>query len=264
MRPMHGAYKDEMLQQAIASSNEILFMAFDDTLKESSVKNKVDGIAKYYDHVSNKFVWGHKIFTSCIVNDNDFSAPFEFRLFLDKRYCREEKIRYTKITNMALELIDQFELIDSKGKHKVNLFDIGYANRKTLNRSIKAGIDFVSKVKKTKKFIYKEETKRADGLNRTLRISGEVKIKDKIIEYSEPIEVEWKGVKDKNRIPKKLYLMKARLKGKKHVQYFITSMNLVGAEILRIYSYRWPIETMHKDLKQNFGFGDYMVRDLMP
>ncbi len=252
---MQEPYEDYMLQRAIDGSKEYLFLIFDDTLKKSSVKNRVDGIAKYFDYVDKRFVWGHKIFTSCIANDNEFVAPFRNQIFLNKQYCREEKIRYKKITNMPLDLIDQFEMIDSKGRKKVALFDIGYANRKTLKRLINAKIDFVTKVKNNKKFIYKGKMKRAKDLNHILRISNEVKIKDATYEYSELIEVEWLGVG-------KLYLMKSKLKGAEDVQYLITNMCLEGAKILELYSYRWLIESMHKDLKQNFGFGDYMVRDL--
>lgn len=252
---MQEVYEDDVVKRAIETSKEYLFLIFDDTLKKSSVKNKVDGIAKYFDHVEKKFVWGHKVFTSCIANDNEFSAPYKGQIFLSRQYCKSQGIRYKKLTHMPFDLIDQFGLIDSRDKHKVALFDIGYANKRTLNRLIKADLHFVTKVKVNKKFIYNGELKRTEGLNRTLRICNEVKIKDAIYEYSEPIEVVWPKVGS-------LYLMKTKLKGAKEVQYLITNMKINGEGTLRLYSYRWLIEPMHKDLKQNFGFGDYMIRNM--
>lgn len=252
---MQESYEDIAIKNAIETSREYLFLIFDDTLKKSSIKNKVEGIAKYFDHVDKKFVYGHKIFTSCIANDNEFSAPFKGQVFLSKQYCRSEGIRYRKLTRMPYDLIDQFSTIDSRDKHKVALFDIGYANKGTLNRLVKAKVDFVTKAKGSKKFVYKGETKNAYKLNHTLRICNTVKIKDATYEYSEPVEVVWPKVGT-------VFLMKAKLKGAKEVQYLVTNMKISGEETLRLYSYRWLIEPMHKDLKRNFGFGDYMVRDM--
>ena len=57
--------------------------------------------------------------------------------------------------------------------------------------------------------------------------------------------------------------MRSRLKGHEEVQYFVTDIAaLGGAEILELYSKRWEIESMHRDLKQNIGFGDYMIRKI--
>ena len=92
-----------------------------------------------------------------------------------------------KMTYMPFDLINQFGLIDSRDKHKVALFGVGYANKRTLNRLTKTDIDFVTKVKKNKKFVYKGELKSAKNLNRTLRICNKVKIKDAVYEYSESI-----------------------------------------------------------------------------
>lgn len=252
---MQEIYEEDAVRKAIETSKDYLFLIFDDTLKKSSVKNKVDGIAKYFDHVEKKFVWGHKIFTSCIANDNEFSAPYRGQVFLSRQYCRSEGIRYKKLTYMPFDLIDQFALIDSKDKHKVALFDIGYANKRTLNKLIETPIDFVTKVKGNKKFMYEGQIRRARELNHTLRICGEIKIKEAVYEYSNPIEVVWPKVGT-------VYLVKVKLKGAKEVQYLVTNMKISGDETLRLYSYRWLIEPMHKDLKQNFGFGDYMIRDM--
>jgi hypothetical protein len=252
---MQEIYEADVVKRAIETSKDYLFLIFDDTLKKSSVKNKVDGIAKYFDHVEKRFVWGHKVFTSCIANDNEFSAPYKGQVFLSRQYCKSQGIRYKKLTYMPFDLIYQFGLIDSGDKHKVALFDIGYANKRTLNRLIKTDLDFVTKVKSNKKFVYKGELKRTENLNRTLRICNEVKIKDAVYEYSEPIEVVWPKVGT-------LYLTKTKLKGAKEVQYLVTNMKISGEEVLQLYSYRWLIEPMHKDLKQNFGLGDYMIRDM--
>ena len=73
---MQEIYEDDVVKKAIETSKDYLFLIFDDTLKKSSVNNKVDGIAKYFDHVEKRFVWGHKVFTSCIANDNEFSPAY--------------------------------------------------------------------------------------------------------------------------------------------------------------------------------------------
>jgi hypothetical protein len=57
--------------------------------------------------------------------------------------------------------------------------------------------------------------------------------------------------------------MRSRLKGHEEVQYFVTDIAFLGGtEILELYSKRWEIGPTHRDLKQNIGFGGYMVRKI--
>jgi len=233
-----------------------VFLIFDDTVKPVSVKNKIEGVAKYFDHAEKRYVWGHKFFTSAITNGDGLTMPFELEMYRKRNDCGVHEIKYRKITNVAKEIVEKFALIDTGLKEKIALFDIFYACKKILKTCIKSAVRFVTKVKSNKKFVVKGKTSNAKKLYRSMPFVGETTIKNSTYEYSEPISVEWDGVGD-------VFLMRSRLKGHEEVQYFVTDIAFLGGtEILELYSKRWEIESMHRDLKQNIGFGDYMVRKI--
>lgn len=247
-------YNDNAIRTVVNKSGEYVFLIFDDTIKAVSSKNKMEGVEKYFDHAEKRYVWGHKVFTSCITNGFGFTTPFEFKMYRRRLEARRSKVPYRKITNVAKETIEKFATYDCRGKQKVALFDIYYASQRILRTCVKLIVHFVTKVKSNKKFIVGNKEMHARDVDKWLPFYREVKIKGEIYEYSEPIQVEWEGVG-------KMFLMRSRLKGAEEVQYYITDLNLSGNAILKTYSNRWEIEVMHRDLKQNFGFGDYMIRN---
>lgn len=251
LKQKYGSYA---LKHVIDKSGKYLFLVFDDTVKPVSTKNKMEGVEKYFDHTEKRFLFGHKFFTSCITNGYGLTIPFEFEMYRRRAEARRRGVSYRKITNIAKETIEKFGMMNCGDKEKVALFDVYYASKRLLKTCIKSLVHFVTKVKSNKKFILGKKEMNAQKFDSLLPFYREIKVKGRIYEYSEPIEVEWEDVG-------KVFLMRSRLFGSEKVQYYVTDMNLTGGAILKTYGNRWEIETMHKDLKQNFGFGDYMVRN---
>jgi len=249
-------YEEYAIVNVLKNSNKYVFLIFDDTVKPVSVKNKIEGVAKYFDHAEKHYVWGHKFFTSAITNGNGLIVPFVIEIYRKRIDSKMHGIKYRKITNMAKETVEKFALVDTGSKEKVALFDIFYACQKILKTCIKSAVHFVTKVKSNKKFIVNDKILNVKELSRFMPFVGETIIKDSRYEYSKPISVEWNGVGT-------VFLIRSRLKGHREVQYFITDIaSLNGAEILELYSKRWEIESMHRNLKQSIGFGDYMIRKI--
>lgn len=247
-------YDAHSLKQVIDKSGEYVFLIFDDTVKSVSIKNRMEGVEKYFDHSEKRYVWGHKFFTSCITNGYGLIMPFEIKMYRRRLEARRNKVPYRKITNVAKETIEKFALMDCNNRVKVAIFDIYYAAKRILKTCIKSEVKFVTKVKANKKFIFGKRELHAREFEKLLPFYREVKIKGEIYEYTEPIEVEWEGVG-------RVSLMRSKLKEADKVQYYITNLNISGSAMLKMYSNRWEIEVMHRDFKQTFGFGDYMVRN---
>jgi len=255
MKGLREKYEEYAIGNVLKNSSKYVFLIFDDTVKPVAVKNKIEGVAKYFDHAEKHYVWGHKFFTSAITNGNGLIEPFVIEMYRKRIDSKIHKIKYKKITNIAKETVEKFALINTGSKEKVALFDTFYACKKILKTCIDSSVHFVTKVKSNKKFIFNNKILNVKELSKFMPFVGEITIKDSIYEYSKPISVEWNGVGT-------VFLIRSRLKGHKEVQYFITDLALNGAEILELYSKRWDIESMHRDLKQNVGFGDYMVRKI--
>lgn len=247
-------YNSYAIGRVLNKSGEYVFLIFDDTVKPVSVKNKIEGVERYFDHVEKRFIYGHKFFTSCVTNGFGLTEPFEFEMYRRRAEARRKGVPYRKITNTAKETIEKFAEFDTGNKRKVAIFDIYYAAKRILKTCQKSMVSFVTKVKSNKKFVFGKRELHAKEFDKWLPFYREIKIKGEVYEYSEPIEVEWEDVG-------KVYLTRSKLKGANGVQYYITDLHLSGGAILKMYSNRWEIETMHRDLKQVFGFGDYMVRN---
>ena len=250
---LQNQYSEYAVKNVVENCQNYVFLIFDDTVKPVSVKNKMEGVEKYFDHAEKRYVWGHKFFTSAITNGDGLTMPFEIEMYRRRKEARRSCVPYRKITNVAKETVEKFALVDTGRKEKVALFDIFYACRKILKTCIKSAIRFVTKVKANKKFVFDGETTNIKKLYRSMPFTEEVTIKNSIYEYSQPILAEWPDVGN-------VFLVRSRLKGHDEVQYFVTDIESSGEEVLTLYSKRWEIESMHKDLKQNVGFGDYMVR----
>lgn len=246
-------YGEYAIKNVVENSQKYVFLLFDDTIKPVSVKNKMEGVEKYFDHAEKRYVWGHKFFTSAITNGDGLTMPFEIEMYRRRKEARRSGVPYRKITNVAKETVEKFALVDTGEKEKVALFDIFYACKKILKTCIKSAVNFVTKVKANKKFVFNKEITNVKKLYRSMPFTGRVTIKNSIYEYSEPILAEWPGVGS-------VFLIRSRLKDHKEVQYFVTDIESSGEGILTLYSKRWEIESMHRDLKQNVGFGDYMIR----
>ena len=256
VKGLQEKYEEYAILNVLKNSSKYVFLIFDDTVKPVSVKNKIEGVAKYFDHAEKHYVWGHKFFTSAITNGNGLTVPFVIEIYRKRSDSRVHGIKYRKITNIAKETVEKFALIDTGLKEKVALFDTFYACKKILKTCIQSEVHFVTKVKSNKKFIVNNKILNVKELSRFMPFVGETIIKDSRYEYSKPISVEWNGVGT-------VFLVRSRLKGHKEVQYFITDIAFLnGTEILELYSKRWEIESMHRDLKQSIGFGDYMTRKI--
>lgn len=248
-------YNVKFVNDVIDQSEKQVFFIIDETVKEVSKEGKIEGVSKHFDHSENRFVFGHKFLTSAVTNGNGLLVPLMPEFFLSRPKAKELGFHYKKITTMAMKKIDEIALIDTKGKDKVLLFDTFYAIRKILKRVIKSAMHFVTRIKPNKKIIYNGEEIHARDLNRRLKLTNTATMGKTTYRFSEPAKVEWKGFG-------KINVIRVYDENQEKTAYLITDMDIDAETIIRYYRTRWEIETMHKNLKQNFGFADYMVRKL--
>ena len=228
---------------------------FDDTIKHHKYAKHIDGLGTHHDHLENDYSRGHSLVTAGIKQE-DYFYPTNCELYQRKEEIRDLSSFKTKI-EIAQAMLDQFlDKVDNV------LMDSWYSKAEILKRISKEGKTFFTMLKKNRNF----------KLNR--------KVKRQLQEYNKYIHNrEYKQVFVNNQhhlvcekigyLPDvgKVKILFTKFynpitKVAKEVHYLCTNnVKLSAKQILLKYKDRWPIETFHRDIKQNFGFEKCIIRN---
>ena len=223
------------------------YLLFDDTLNIREGKS-VEETQYHHDHNSNSFVKGHQYFTSMI-----FTEYAQFPLFPKLYSCNTDN----KI-EMAKDIVDK--AIESIGIYGV-LFDSWYSDKKIMNKCIAKGVKVICAIKTNRKVSFR----RGEWLplakfskNQTFDENTIYLIDDEEFIVNEYL-AKLKSMPDVKLIISRIRDRKSR---EFHSPFHLisTDKNDTIVNIIREYSYRWNIETFHRDIKQNLGFASCMAR----
>ncbi|NCC70880.1 hypothetical protein EOM09_04825 [bacterium] len=244
----------EEIESKLDLSQEIDFI-FDDTLKRHKYAEHIYGLGVHHDHLNGGYSKSHCLVTGGL-RQGYYFYPTNCELYQNQDEISDISSFQTKI-EIAKAMLEQW--LD-----KVNnvLMDSWYSSQEILKMIFEKGKTFLTMLKKNRNF--KENRK----------------IKRQLQEYPKYIlPKEYKKVFVNNKwhlVHEKIGFLPGVGKVKilftkfynpttkevKELHYLCTNnVNLSVEEILFKYKDRWPIETFHKDVKQNLGFERCIIRN---
>ena len=244
----------ELLTMLKPTKGETVEFILDDSKKQKRGK-VMEAVGWIRDPLTGKSIRGHQ-FVTATVRFRGHSIPFGIRLYIKKEDCRSLGRDFKKTTQMAAELISEFEP-PQKVKVKV-LFDSYYLCPVVVKSCRKKGFRFVS-VLKSNRNLFKNGRKLKTGKygknmfrnhkKKTLCIcksNGNVKYR-----Y---IDAGWMDVGKIGR----LHVIFSRKNADPKILGLVTDApKLSACQMIRTYDDRWSIEVFFKDTKQLLGLGQY-------
>ena len=207
------------------------------------------------DPLTGRTIKGHQYLTATL-HFRGYTIPFGIRLYLKKEHCKALKQPFKKITQMAAELIEQFEA--PKGVHVRVLFDSYYLCPTVVNACRQQGFHFVSTLKSNRNLYKKGRKLKAGTYGRNLYKRSPKKTyrlkKSQGTVHFRYVDAGWLQVSRLGR----LHVVLSRKNGERKVLGLVTDdPTLSASQIMRTYNHRWSIEVFFKDSKQLLGLGQY-------
>ena len=225
----------------------------DDTIQEKPYTDENEVMCWHYDHTKGRAVQGFNLL-NCLYYVNGISIPVAFELIKKPvQYCdlKTRKLKraslYTKNELMRNMLL---VCVQNKLKFRFVLFDTWFSSKENMCYIKKDLVkDFICALKSNRLAAVSEEDHQA---NRFTSI-------DELPWQEETLFIGW--LKD---VPFPMSLVRqvfANKDGSTGILYLACSDTTVKrGQILATYQKRWPVEVLHKSLKQNAALGKAPVR----
>ena len=256
-------------------------LIIDDTSKNKSGKY-VEYLSRFFDHSQQTYYNGYQVIFATWSNLRT-CIPIDLALKTGKKRCKHarkgnyaknshtfKRYKESRLSKLKISISMIYNALKHRIKFNYVLWDSWYSCSEAFvfvfTKLIPKKIHLVSMIKvNNEKYKYcdqdltlKEIYKKA-GKWKSFESNG---IKYKSVE----VEIMDKSSKRK-KIIGKVKLCFFRFPGQKRNKYKVllcTDTQLAEEEILEIYTYRWSIEVMIKDLKQYFGFNQSMSSKYAP
>lgn len=221
---------------------------------------KVENARKH--HSGSGFVNGHKFINFVILTPNGI-IPLASIPTHTKKYCRENKIRYQKENQIIEQWIEEFAhsgiFTLEQIKQTLFLLDSGYDAKKIQQKIREIGAHFVVALK-SNRVIQGKQVRQYFRKNRrwlpwkSIRLHVGNGGRQSRRKYSIRTAT---GVTLKGYGQVTVACSKAQSRARKPIKYLAASdPEMTGRQIIVWYAKRWSIELWHKEMKQNYGFGD--------
>ncbi|MGH7889827.1 MAG: IS701 family transposase [Thermodesulfobacteriota bacterium] len=257
-----AALRETALSQLKAmkpGKREEIFLILDDT-GISKTGKEMEGAKGYWDHATGEYRWGHTVLFAFILF-RDKLIPWSLKIYLGKDYCRDEKIVFKKLTEMAAEIIRDFQA--PCGLKVTVLFDSYYLAQKIVWACVAKGFFFISTLKTNRNLWFKGRKQKVGKLGKKLLKKKTAKI---VLKNGKGQSVTYRAKKIEAQIPKaggKVVIVFSRRGKEKGFLAIVTNdLGLSEKAVLKRYAKRWWIEVFFKEGKQLLGLGDYKTRDL--
>jgi hypothetical protein len=247
----------EMIRMLNPKKGETLYFIIDDSKKGKRGK-KMEAVGWLHDHVSGKSLWGHQ-YIKAMISVGGFTIPFGVRLYVKKEDCHRLQVPFTKVTQLAADLIRSFH--PPKGLNVVVLFDTYYLCPCVVTACRAKRFHYVSTLKANRNlFLHSRKLKAGEWSTRLFRRTE----KSTLTVRKEHGSVQYRYVDGARRTVGKLgplHLVISR-KNKERAKVLLVTdhPSLSAARIIKAYDTRWNIEVFFKDTKQLLGLGHYQNR----
>lgn len=249
----------------LTSSGRENVLILDDSPYPRNRSKKVELLARVYDHVSNKYFKGFRLFQLGWSDGNSF-LPVDFALMssskesnryqemnakIDKRSCgyKRRKEAIGKSTDLIIPMIKRAFAFGIKADYLLMDSWFGFP---TIISKAKKYIDVICMLKNTPNIFYYDEDKTLTlgGIYKSFRKKrGRTNIKGSRI-----VEIEHEG--QRNQV--KIVFVRNRNKKRAWLAILSTDTQLSDEDIVRIYGKRWDIEVFFKMAKQHLRMTNEM------
>lgn len=235
-------------------------LIIDDILSEKTGKH-IALCGKHYDHTEKQFKWGHS-YVSSVLCHRDGITPVDLKIYVKEKDCSRYAWDFKTKNQILRETID--EACKSQLPFDCVAFDAWYSSRENIENIDEKGLACVFQIK----------------TNRKIKWNGKkIPIDKWYDEYGKDLPhktIEIKPFHDARKryhvMVKNVYVCCLKRKIKLIVSHSGESISaepkFIGTNrcswnagfILTRFSYRWTIETMHRDFKQHLGLEECEMR----
>lgn len=253
------ALSARIIREAITpldSEDRANVLIIDDSMYERNRSQKVELLAKVYDHAKRCYKSGFRMLTlgwsdgstflpvnSVLLSTENRKNRINEAAAVDKRTvgCKRRMLAVQKGTLAMLELLRSARKADIPAKYV--LFDSWFSSPSSLHAVKGLGYDVIAMIKKTPKMFF-----RYNGEDMPLTsIYSKNKKRRGRSRYLLSVMVD--VVKDGESIPARVVYVRNRNKRKEYLCLISTDISLSEDEIIRIYGKRWDIEVFFKVCK---------------
>jgi len=247
----------EMLKMLNPKKGETLSLIIDDSKKGKRGK-KMEAVGWLHDHVSGKSLWGHQ-YIKAMISIRGYTIPFGIRLYVKKEDCHRLQVPFTKVTQLAAELIRAFQ--PPEGLNVIVLFDTYYLCPCVVNACRAKRFHFVSTLKANRNlFLHHRKVKAREWCSRLFKRTTKSTLRIR----KEHGSAQYRYIDAGRRAVSKLgplHLVVSRKNRERAMVLLVTDHpSLSARRIITSYDTRWNIEVFFKDTKQLLGLGHYQNR----
>lgn len=237
---------------------EVLYLILDDT-RNAKRGRTMPAIQKIWDHAAQRFVRGHIIVTAAVLF-RGVTLPWRFTLWLPEGYCKTERLKYRKQTDIAADLIAAFT--PPKGVKVRVLFDAFYLCKPVTAACENKGFTWFS-VASRNRLLQRER-----GATRSLGdlAPGVVKHHGRNVRMKRARGWRWLRIATVVGRLKKIgtvrvvFSKRPRDPWRNLVAIATNETKLTAREVVANYERRWAIEVLFKELKGTLGLGEYQMQ----
>lgn len=228
------------------------YLVIDDTLIEKTGK-QIPEVGRFYDHGNGRYVLAHNIVTSHYVTPRG-CFPIGYKLYLKR--AKTDKTYTSKIEH-AKELVS--EAINAGFSFKTVVYDAWYFSKELCDHIEQLGLNWLG-VAKSNRIIFNHGNRLNLQQFRAMLSPSDFK---KIELNGKVCYGFTKTVKMSKLGNIRLLIVHENKDLSDDALFLVTNaLRWDARRILKIYLFRWSIETFYRDSKQNLGLGAYAMREL--
>ena len=232
----------------------VIELILDDSKKHKRGKT-MDAVGWIRDPLTGKNIRGHQ-FVTAVLRIGHHSIPWGIRLYVKKEDCRHLGRKFKKTTQLAAELIEEFE--PPEDVKIIVLFDSYYLCPTVVKACRKRMFHFISALKSNRNLFRNGQKLKTGKYGRNLfrrkaKKHLSIRKSNRNVNYTY-VDAGWMKVGKIGR----LHVIFSRKKSDSKILGLVTDdPKLSACGMIRTYGGRWSIEVFFKDTKQLLGLGQY-------
>lgn len=258
------------------SRNACVFLSIDDSLACKDVATRaLEAVTLHHDHVTQRAQVRSKSqtytnaarFITVSLCVNGLSFPVTWRLYLTHKQVKrlnrarpeEQRLKYVKLTDLAVEMLDEIAPHLPSSARVYVLFDSWYSSADLMNDILSRGWDFICGVKSNRNLS-------GSPMSAYWRILSHQRIRHVRLKSTKGSQTNYtRYTTGRLRgIPQPVVaVFSKRDPHRPHLAYFVSSdVRLRAQTLLRYYAFRWQCETDNFLLKERLGLADFRLHSV--